>query len=133
MAAHREAATSFSDLPRPVQAQLAGLGPLLFGAVCGFVLGESAAGWWVLQAVAALGGLAGGTEHHGPRPGAIRGMVAGALFGAGIVLADAISGDQPLAQVPHPIGALVIVTTVLGSLLGAIGGLAARRARRPGA
>jgi hypothetical protein len=110
--------------------QIAGLGPLLFGAVCGFVLSESATGWWVLQAVAALGGLAGGVEHDGPRPGALRGLVAGALFGAGIVVAHAISAEQPLALVPSPIGILVIVTAVLGTLLGAIGGLAGRRTRR---
>jgi hypothetical protein len=125
-----ESPNSFSDLPRPVQVQIAGLGPLLFGAVCGFVLSESATGWWVLQAVAALGGLAGGVEHDGPRPGALRGLVAGALFGAGIVVAHAISAEQPLAEVPSPIGILVIVTAVLGTLLGAIGGLAGRRTRR---
>jgi hypothetical protein len=125
-----ESPNSFSDLPRPVQVQIAGLGPLLFGAVCGFVLSESATGWWVLQALAALGGLAGGLDHDGPRPGALRGLVAGALFGAGIVLAHAISGEQPLAQVPSPIGSLVIVTAVLGTLLGAIGGVAGRRTRR---
>ena len=128
-----ERANHFSDLPRPVQAQIAAFGPLLFGAVCGFVLSESATGWWVLQAVAVLGGLAGGTEHDGPGPGALRGLAAGALFGAGIVVAQAISTPPPLAHVPSPIGVLVVITAVLGTLLGAIGGLAGRRARRASA
>ena len=120
----------FSDLPRPVQVQIAGLGPLLFGAVCGFVLSESATAWWALQALAALGGLAGGTEHVGPRPGALRGLVAGALFGAGIVLGHAASAEPPLAIVPSPIAVLIMITAVAGSLLGALGGLAGRRRHR---
>jgi hypothetical protein len=128
-----ESPSSFSDLPRPVQVQIAGLGPLLFGAVCGFVLSESATGWWALQVVAALGGLAGGLDHDGPRPGALRGLVAGALFGAGIVIAQAVSVHQPLAEVPSPIGILVVITTVLGTGLGAVGGVAGRRTRRANA
>jgi hypothetical protein len=120
-------ADSFSELPAAVRFQLAVFGPFLFGAVCGFLLGESETGWWIAQAVAALAGFAGGFEHSGPRPAALRGLVAGALFGLGIVAGDAISGDAPLAKAPEPIGLIVVLTTVVGTGLGALGGFLRRR------
>jgi hypothetical protein len=115
-------ADSFSELPAQVQFQLAVFGPFLFGAVCGFLLGESAAGWWIGQAVAGLAGFAGGLEHPGPRPAALRGLVAGVFFGLGIVAGDAISGDPPVAEAPEPIGLIVVLAAFVGSGLGALGG-----------
>jgi hypothetical protein len=120
----------FAELPPPVQVQIAVLGPLLFGLVCGFLLGETEAGWWISQALAAIGGLAGGLEHPGPKQGALRGLVAGLMFGLGIVAGDAISGDAPQAEAPEPIGLIVVVTAGIGALFGAIG---ARLAARPAA
>ena len=79
----------FSDLPRAVQVQLAGIGPLLFGAVVGFMLGESEVGYWVLTGLSVVGGVAGGLDHPELRAAAARGLVAGALFGSGIVAAQA--------------------------------------------
>ena len=117
----------FSALPRPVQVQLAGLGPLLLGAVCGFLLGESEPGYWALSLLAAVGGLAGGVEHDNARAGALRGLVAGVLFGAGLLGADAISGDPRLAPVPSPMALLVVVTAAVGAGLGAAGGSARSR------
>jgi hypothetical protein len=115
-------AESFSELPAHVQFQLAGFGPFLFGAVCGFLLGESAAGWWIGQAVAGLAGFAGGLEHPRPGPAALRGLVAGVFFGLGIVAGDAISGDPPVAEAPEPIGLIVVLAAGVGSGLGALGG-----------
>ena len=69
---------SFSDLPRAIQVQLAGIGPLLFGAVVGFMLGESAAAYWALTALSVVGGIAGGLDHSDLRAAAARGLVAGA-------------------------------------------------------
>lgn len=119
----------FADLPRPVQVQLLVGGPLLFGAVCGFVLSESKTGWLVLQLVAALGGLLAGLEHHGARGGALRGLAAGALFGTGIVIADAVSSAPPAADVPDPMVLMIVITALIGTLLGAVGGaISSRRA-----
>ena len=118
----------FSSLPRAVQVQLAGLGPLLFGGICGFLLGESAGGYLAGSLLAVLGGVAGGFEHRSWRPGAIRGLVAGLLFGVGLVGAHAISADPPLATVPSFEPLMIVFTTVIGAALGALGGaLAARR------
>jgi hypothetical protein len=119
---------TFSELPPTGQFQIAVLGPVLVGAICGFLLGESAAGWWVAQAAGAVGGVGGGFEHHGARPGALRGLMAGVLFGLGIVAADAISGDPPQAKAPDPIGLIVPLAAVVGSGLGALGGALRGRA-----
>jgi hypothetical protein len=114
---------SFSDLPRAVQVQLAGLGPLLFGAVVGFMLGESEAGYWILTGLSIIGGVAGGLDHPELRAAASRGLVAGALFGGGIVLAHEVSGDEALAAVPSPLVLLVAIAAVAGAGLGTVGGL----------
>jgi hypothetical protein len=112
---------TFAELPRPIQGQLLTLGPFLLGAVIGFVLGESSAGYWILTGIGILGGIAGGFEHRTLRGGAIRGAVAGVSFGTGIVLAHAVSGDPPLAKVPSPMVLLILGGAVGGCLLGMIG------------
>jgi hypothetical protein len=121
-------AVTFSELPAAARFQIAILGPVLVGAICGFLLGESAPGWWIAQAAGAVGGVAGGLEHQGARQGALRGLVAGILFGLGIVAADAISGDAPRAEAPTPIGLIVPLAAVVGSGLGALGGALRGRA-----
>jgi hypothetical protein len=119
---------NFAALPPAVQFQLAVLGPILLGAVSGFLLGESEVGWWISQALGLAGGVAGGLEHPAPRPAALRGLLAGSLFGFAIVAADAVSGDTALAQTPEPIGLIVILTALVGAGLGALGGFLRSRA-----
>jgi hypothetical protein len=115
--------SSFSDLPRAVQVQLAGIGPLLFGAVVGFMLGESEAGYWVLTGLSVLGGVVGGLDHPELRAAAARGPVAGALFAGGILAAHELSGDAALAAVPSPLVLLVAIAAVAGAGLGTVGAL----------
>jgi hypothetical protein len=123
-----EAKWHFSDLPVAVQVQLVVGGPLLFGAICGFLLGETATGWWVSQAVAAIGGFAAGLDHPDARSAALRGLTGGTLFGWGIVAADAISDNAHTAEAVHPIGLIVILTALTGCLLAALGGWVRARA-----
>jgi hypothetical protein len=126
----------FGELPLPVQAQLAGIGPFLFGAVVGLMLGESAAGYWALTALSVGGGIAGGFERAAPRSGAARGVLAGTSFGTGIVLAHAVSGDKALATVPSPLVLLILFAAVGGVALGMLGATLRSRVergrRRPG-
>jgi hypothetical protein len=117
---------SFSDLPRAVQVQLAGIGPLLFGAVVGFMLSESDAGYWILTALSVVGGVAGGLDHVDLRAAAVRGLVAGSLFGMGIFAAHEISDAPALASVPSPLILLVVITALAGTVLGTLGGLLRR-------
>ncbi|MGB2850838.1 MAG: hypothetical protein WBC01_04135 [Solirubrobacterales bacterium] len=95
--------------------------PLLFGAVCGFLVSESSAGWWIANAIAALGGVAGGYEHETARSGGIRGAIAGIAFGTGIVVADAVTAAPPVVDTPLMI--LFPLIAALGGLaLGSLGG-----------
>jgi hypothetical protein len=114
---------TFTELPRAIQFQLAAIGPLLFGMVCGFVLELNAAAYWAASVLGVIGGLLGGTEHAGLRPAACRGTVAGACFGLGIVIAHAVSDRPALAPLPSPAIALILITAAAG------GGLAAAGAR----
>jgi hypothetical protein len=112
----------FSTLPRTAQVQLAGLGPVLFGMVSGFLLEASASGYWVLSAVGLLGAVSGWMEHSGAGAGARRGLIAGSLFGVGLVLAHAIARERELVTIPHPAVLLIGVTSVVGTMFGAAGG-----------
>lgn len=110
-----------SSLPGPTRVTLVVLVPLLFGAVCGFLLSESSAGWWIGNLIAALGGIAGGYEHETARSGGIRGAVAGIAFGTGIVLADAVTDAAPVVDTPLMI-LFPLITAIGGLALGSLGG-----------
>lgn len=111
-----------SSLPGPTQANIVVVVPLLFGAVCGFLLSESEPGWVIGNVIAALGGIAGGYEHENPRSGAARGALAGLMFGVGIVIADAVTAAEPIAETPEPIILLPALIVILGTALGGLGG-----------
>jgi hypothetical protein len=119
---------TFTELPRAVQVQLAAVGPLLFGLVCGFVLELNAAAYWTASGLSVIGGLMGGTEHAGRRSAAVRGTIAGACFGLGVVIAHAASERPALAPLPSPVIALILITAAAGGGLAAAGAqLASRR------
>jgi hypothetical protein len=120
--------TRFDDLPPQVRLQLAVFTPFLFGAFAGLVAVHGATMYWILQGLAAIGGLGAGTEHDGPRAGAVRGAVGGLLYGLGILIAFEATGDDAKISTEPNVG-LVIVTTVAGAILGAIGGVIGARAR----
>lgn len=121
---------TFSQLPRAIQIQLAAIGPLLFGLVCGFVLELNAVAYCATSALSALGGLAGGTEHTTPRPAMVRGTIAGACFGAGIVIANAASDRAALAPLPSPTVVLILITATAGGGLAAVGALLSPRLKQ---
>jgi hypothetical protein len=123
----------FRDRPRPLQIVLGGVVPLVFGAVVGIVLGVSSAGYWGLSALAALGGFLAGFEHQDGWGGADRGLVGGALFGTGLLVAHAIAGTHAKVSLGSFPPLLIVIFAVFGMLLGALGGRLARAIwRRPG-
>src|SRR5207244_9324965 len=63
-----------------------------------------------------------GFEHRGARDGAVRGAIAGAVFGLGIVIARALIGGDPKVNLPHPLIVLAVATSIAGSLAAALGG-----------
>jgi hypothetical protein len=98
----------FRDRPRPIQIVLGGIVPFLFGAVVGVVLGVSAGAYWGL--------------HQDGWGGADRGLVGGALFGAGILIAHAIAGTTAKVSLGGFPPLLIAIDAIAGMLLGALGG-----------
>lgn len=90
--------------------------------MAGFLLGETAPGYWVVTAIAIIGGVLAGAEHQTTRDGALRGLAGGFLFGLGIWLAHMISADPELVHLPSPTVLIVLITTIAGVGLGALGG-----------
>ncbi|GAA1764877.1 hypothetical protein GCM10009795_009240 [Nocardioides hankookensis] len=104
------------------------VGSVVLGVVSGLLLGSTAVGYWIAQVVAVAGGFLGGAEHTGWRPGLVRGLVSGAVYGAAILVVRAMTGWSDEVDLGSAPGLLVVITTVIGLLLGAAGG--AFRARR---
>ena len=111
----------------PLQVVIAVVVPLLFGLVTGYALTRSETVYLVLSAVGVLGGIGAGFEHPTAGEGAARGFGGGLLFGTGILLGAVLVAEPATTDLPEPVGLLVVATTVLGVLFGAIGGALRRR------
>jgi hypothetical protein len=112
----------FRDRSRPVQVVLGGLVPFAFGAVVGIAVGISAAAYWALAALAGLGAILAGFEHQDGWGGADRGLVGGALFGAGILIAHAIAGTHAKVSLGSFPPLLIVIDAIAGMFLGSLGG-----------
>jgi hypothetical protein len=117
--------------PFPFQFVAAILLPAAYGLLTGYLLGVSSAGYAVASILGIAGGLVAGYDHLGADQGFVRGICGGLLFGTFILVGHSIFHDTAKATLPHPHGVLVGITTLLGGILGAIGG--GRRAKREGA
>ena len=120
----------FRERPRPVQIALGGAVPLAVGAVVGVMLGISAGAYWGLSALAALGGMLAGFEHQDGWGGADRGLVGGALFGLGVLLAHAIAGTHAKVSLGGFPPLVIVIDAIFGMFAGALGGRAARYLRQ---
>jgi hypothetical protein len=121
--------TLFRDRPRPLQIVLGGAVPLAFGAVVGVVLGVSAGVYWALAALAGLGAVLAGFEHQDGWGGADRGLVGGAVFGLGVLLAHWIAGTHAKVSLGGFPPFLIVIDAIAGMFLGALGGRIARGMR----
>jgi hypothetical protein len=121
--------TLFRDRPRPIQIVLGGGVPLAFGAVVGIVLGISAGVYWALAVLAGLGAVLAGFEHQDGWGGADRGLVGGALFGTGLLVAHAIAGTDAKVSLGGFPPLLIVIDAIFGMFLGALGGRLARGMR----
>ena len=122
--------TLFRDRSRTFQVIVGGVVPLLFGAVVGIVVGVTSGGYWALAALAALGGVLAGLEHRDGWGGADRGLVGGALFVLGVVVAHAIAGTHAKVSLGSFPPFVIVIDAIVGMLLGALGGRLARSLRR---
>ena len=98
--------------------------PAAFGVITGIFLGVSEGIYLLLSILGIGGGYMAGKEHIGAREGAMRGFTGGILFGTFILAAHAITGLDRHAHLPEPEILLVVITTVFGIGLGALGGRA---------
>jgi hypothetical protein len=119
-----------SEYPPAVRFALAGIVPAAYGAVTGVFLGISESVYLVLSLIGVVGGIGAGFDHLGAREGAARGVIAGSIFGAFILVAHQLTGEEAEAPLPDPAILLVVVTTVLGVLFAAFGGRLRGRAER---
>ncbi len=121
----------FSKRGRNAQVVLAILVPFVFGAIVGVVLGISAAAYWILSAIAAIGAVLAGLEHPDARSAAIRGVVMGAVYGIGVLLAHAVAGTDAKVSLGSFPPLLIVIDAIAGAVLSAIGGSITRaRTRR---
>lgn len=102
--------------------------PVIFGGICGIVLGVDKTAYVVLTLLALVGGYYAGQEHDRAVEGALRGLIGGGLFGGAILAAHAIAGTAEKTKLPHPHVILVAATVVFGVAAGIAG--ARRRVRR---
>jgi hypothetical protein len=119
----------FSERSRQAQILLAILVPFIFGAIVGVVLGASATVYWILSALAAGGAVLAGLEHPDPRSAAIRGLVIGAVYGIGVLLAHAVAGTHAEVSLGSFPPIVILIDAIAGAILAAIGGLASRARR----
>ena len=110
--------------PPQVQLILALVVPAVFGIITGIFLGVSEIIYLVLSLLGIAGGYLAGKEHVGASDGALRGFTGGVLFGTFILAAHALTGMERKAHLPEPEILLVVITTVFGIGLGALGGRA---------
>ena len=116
----------FSERGREAQILLALVVPFVFGAIVGVVPGASATVYWILSAVAALGAVLAGLEHPDPRSAAIRGLVIGAVYGVGVLLAHAVAGTHAEVSLGSFPPVVILIDAIAGAILAAIGGLISR-------
>lgn len=116
--------------PPGTQLVLAIVVPAIFGIITGVVLGISEIGYVVLSILGIGGGFLAGMEHTSAEDGATRGFTGGILFGTFILAGHAASGLDAKAHLPEPEILLVVITTVFGIGLGALGGRARGKRER---
>ena len=116
----------FRDRSRPAQIVIGGVIPAVVGAVAGILLGVSAAAYWVIALLAAVGAFVAGFEHQDGWGGADRGFFGGLIYGIALLVVHAIVGTHAKVSLGSFPPFLAVITTIVGALLGAVGGRIAR-------
>ncbi len=103
--------------------------PAVAGAIAGILVGASSGAYWGYAALIAVASVVAGFEHQDGWGGADRGLVAGAIYGVGLLVAHAIAGTHALVSLGSFPPFLAVVTAIAGMLLSATGGWMARTQR----
>jgi len=115
------------DRPLAIQIVLAAVLPILFGVVCGVLLGESGLWFQIVVNAGGLGGVNAGFEHDGWRGGLLRGAIGGPLFAIALIATHEARGVPAQADLPVALPLMVIFYAAMGMPLGALGGWLRRR------
>jgi hypothetical protein len=119
----------FRDRSPTAQLVVAGVVPMLIGALAGVLVGVSAAAYWAIAVLAAVGAFLSGFEHLDGWEAADRGFVSGLVYGTSLLLAHELAGTHPKASLGSVPALVAVVTAIAGSLLCAAGGHVARLRR----
>ena len=117
------------DRSRPEQIVAGGVVPAIAGAVAGVLVGVSSGAYWGYAVLVAIGSVVAGFEHQDGWGGADRGLVAGAIYGAALLVMHAIVGTHAKVSLGSFPPFLAVVTAIAGMLLSALGGRIARGQR----
>jgi apolipoprotein N-acyltransferase len=128
----RYAPVLLRDRSRPAQIVIGGLLPVAIGALAGVLVGISAAAYWLIALLAALGAFVAGFEHRDGWGGADRGFFGGLFYGTALLLAHTLIGNRARVSLGSSKPLLVVLTAIIGMLLSAAGGRIAR-SHRPSA
>jgi hypothetical protein len=109
------------ERPWAIRVFLVGIVPMAFGFLCGWILDSSGTVYLGLQVLAAIGGYLAGFDHDLTRHALIRGIVGGLLFGGFVLIGHHVQGGDDHGLLPDQEGLLIVVTAILGALLGMLG------------
>jgi hypothetical protein len=124
----------FKDRSRPMQIVFGGVIPAAIGALAGVMIGVSTGAYWAIGVLAAIGSVISGFEHQDGWDAADRGLAAGAVYGAALLIAHALAGTHAKVSLGSFPPFLIVITAIAGMLLCAAGGRFARtRRERSGA
>lgn len=96
--------------------------PALVGALAGFLVGASAAGYWVVAVLAGVGAFLSGFEHPDGWDAADRGFFGGVIYGTTLLLVHELIHNHARVSLGSFPPFLVVVTALAGTLLAAAGG-----------
>jgi len=118
-----------AERPPALRVAFVTVGPILFGVLCGWLLGVSEPIYIVLTTIGIVGAVSSGYEHVGPRAGFARGLASGVLFALAILLTNEVIGADPEAKLPDPRILLAVLFGVVGGAFAALGGMMRARAQ----
>jgi ABC-type Na+ efflux pump permease subunit len=96
--------------------------PALIGGLAGFLVGVSAAAYWVVAILAGVGAFLSGFEHSDGWDAADRGFFGGVIYGTSLLLVHELIHDHAKVSLGSFPPFLVVVTALAGTLLAAAGG-----------
>jgi len=116
-----------ADRSRAQQILIPIIGPLVTGAIGGWLLSSTKGGYLIYTTVMILGGIGSGMEHDTLRGGALRGLFGGVVFSGSILVVWQLIGGASAATLPHPASLLIVLIALISTALGVLGARLRRR------